>query len=121
MFRGWGAEAENHNEPATVPRVSNEPSSDGEPSQHFQCSPQVYADSKSLLNLTTELEKLHAENESLIHKLKIAEEAVTVARKARLIGEERLRRQTELLEEARETADTAVKEQSQIMIKLTEL
>ena len=37
------------------------------------------------------------------------------------MGEERLRRQTELLEEARETADTAVKEQSQIMIKLSEL
>lgn len=37
------------------------------------------------------------------------------------MGEERLRRQTELFEEARETADTAVKEQSQIMIKLTEL
>lgn len=37
------------------------------------------------------------------------------------MGEERLRRQTELLEETRKTADTAVKEQSQIMIKLTEL
>lgn len=71
--------------------------------------------------MTTELEKLQAENESLIHKLEIAEEAATVVRKAQLMGEERLRRQTELLEEARETADTAVKEQSRIMIRLTEL
>lgn len=36
MFRDWGASAEDYNEPAAVPRISNEPSSDGELSQHFQ-------------------------------------------------------------------------------------
>ncbi|KAF3401675.1 hypothetical protein F1880_010002 [Penicillium rolfsii] len=44
-----------------------------------------------------------------------------MARRAQLVGEEKLRRQTELLEESRQAAAIAVKGQSQLMTKLNEV
>lgn len=79
-------------------------------------------------DLHAELENLQRENKTLLRKLEyaregaaMARETATMARRAQLIGEEKLRRQNELLEESRQATDTAVKEQSQLLIKLNEL
>lgn len=56
-----------------------------------------------------------------MERVEIAEETAKVARMAQLIAEERLRRQNELLHESRKNAETALKEQSQTLSKLTGL
>lgn len=71
--------------------------------------------------MIAEIEDLQRENQSLIQELHIAQENAKVARRDQVIGEERLRRQNERLEEARKVSDIAVKEQSQVMLKLNEL
>lgn len=72
-------------------------------------------------DLIAELEDIRGKNESLLRRLEYAREGATMARRAQLLGEEKLRRQNELLEESRQDADIAAKEQSQLLIKLNDL
>jgi len=73
------------------------------------------------LHLIAELEDLQRENQILVQELHLAQEYAKIARRNQLIGEEKIRRQNERVEEARKVSDTAVKEQSQVMLKLNQL
>jgi hypothetical protein len=81
----------------------------------------VLQDQADQADLLAGLENLQRENKTLQRKFEYAREAATLARRAQLIGEEKIRRQNELLQESRQAADVSVQEHSQLLIKLNEL
>jgi hypothetical protein len=122
MVPGWSASSQGDDVPDPPPGTSIEPSSGGNwphsSKSHYMLNLSVPQDQPDLL---AELENLYRENKGLLRKLEIAHDAAMVARRAQLIVDEKLRRQSEILEESRHATDIAVKEQSQVSAKLTEL
>jgi hypothetical protein len=81
----------------------------------------IFSAFESQTDHLAELGNLQRENKLLLGKFGYAHEAATMARRAQLMGEEKLRRQNELPQESRQAADVAVKGHSQLLIKLYEL
>ncbi|KAJ5355530.1 uncharacterized protein N7496_012742 [Penicillium cataractarum] len=109
VLQGGGASTESYDVP-DIPDTAAEPSR-GDSFEDVEPQPDP----------VKEMENLHRENESLMQRLEIAGETTKAARRVQLIAEERLRRQNELLRESRKNTETALKEQSQTLSKLTEL
>ncbi|KAJ5455989.1 uncharacterized protein N7458_004253 [Penicillium daleae] len=106
MLRGWDSSSQGHEVPVAASKTSNEPTSDD-----FE-----YQD-----DILTEIQYLHRENQSLKERVEIAEETAKVAQRAKTIAEEMLRRQNKRLKEKCTTAENALKDNAQILHKLSEL